>query len=289
MMIQCFVKDNKKVSYSENISLRLLYACKTEKTHSVLPRVMHVHNDRLEIMFICEGEGTYTIGENKYLVSRGDILIYNSGVIHDEISNPNARIKSYCVGIDKIKFTGLPPNCLINNEESPVLKSVHHFILIQSIFETIYDELYYEKEGAEEVCHYLTQALISMLFRMCKQATTTKKENKQKLGERIKKYIDQNYNEQITLTSISTSLNISSDYMSHVFKETTGYSPIQYIMRRRIGEAQTLLITTKYSITMIATMVGYDNSSYFNKIFNKNVGMSPKRYRECYTKKNKSK
>ncbi|WMJ80705.1 AraC family transcriptional regulator [Clostridium sp. MB40-C1] len=284
-MIQCFVEENKKFSCNESISLRFLYACKTEKTHSVLPRVMHVHNDRLEIMFICEGEGTYTIGENRYLVSSGDILIYNSGVIHDEISDPNARIKSYCIGIDRVQLTGLPTNCLISNEESPVLKVAHHFTLIQSIFATIYDELYYEKEGAGEVCYYLTQALIFMLLRMFKQGTTTEKENKQKLGERIKKYIDQNYNEQITLTSISTSLNISSDYMSHVFKQTTGYSPIQYIMRRRIGEAQTLLITTKYSITMIATMVGYDNSSYFNKIFNKNVGMSPKRYRECYTKK----
>jgi transcriptional regulator GlxA family with amidase domain len=73
--------------------------------------------------------------------------------------------------------------------------------------------------------------------------------------------------------------------MSHTFKETTGYSPIQYIMRRRIGEAQTLLITTNHSITMVANIVGYDNSSYFNKIFTKNVGMTPKRYRECYTKK----
>lgn len=284
-MIQCFVKKNKRNISTNNMNLRLLYACKTEKTHSVLPRVMHVHNDRLEIMFICEGTGFYTIGESKYSVGAGDILIYNSGVVHDEVSDPNAKIKSYCLGIDQVQLVGLASNCLISSQDCPVLKTSTYFTLIHSIFSTIYNELYYENDGVEETCHYLTQALIALLLQLSKQRIPIKKESEQKLGERIKNYIDQNYNNEITLSSILEALNISSYYMSHTFKEMTGYSPIQYIMRRRIGEAQTLLITTKYSITMIATMVGYDNSSYFNKIFTKSVGMSPKRYRECYIKK----
>lgn len=284
-MIQCFAKNNKRDFSTSNMDFRLLYGCKTEKTHSIMPRVMHVHNDRLEIMFICEGTGLYTIGQNKYSVGAGDILIYNSGVVHDEVSDPKAKIKSYCLGIDQLKLPGLNLNCLISDGDSPVLKAVTHFTLIHSIFSTIYNELYYENEGAEETCHHLTQALIGLLLQLSKQNARIKKENEQMIGERIKNYIDENYNIEITLTSISEALNISSYYMSHVFKKMTGYSPIQYIMRRRIGEAQTLLITTNHSITMIANIVGYDNSSYFNKIFTKSVGMSPKGYRECYTKK----
>ena len=287
-MIQCFVKKNKKYISRNNMNLRLLYACKTEKNESILPRVMHVHNDRLEIMFICEGMGLYTIGENKYSVCTGDILIYNSGVIHDEVSDPTSKIKSYCLGIDHIKLDGLDSNCLINNEHCPVLKSSSNFTLINSIFSTIYNELYCENEGAEKTCHYIVQALIILILQMYNQITTDKKESRPSLGECIKNYIDQNYRNEITLASIAGALNISSDYVSHTFKKLTGYSPIKYIMRRRIGEAQTLLITTKHSITMIATMVGFDNSSYFIKTFTKNVGMSPKRYRECYTKKQDS-
>lgn len=284
-MIQCFVKRKKKDISVNNMDLKLLYACKTEKAHSVLPRVMHLHNDRLEIMLICEGEGLFTIGKSKYSVGAGDILIYNSGTIHDEVSDPNAKIKSYCLGIEQVQLPGLAPNCLINSQHCPVLKASTHFTLIHSIFSTIYNELYFENKDAEETCYYLTQALIALLLKMYKEVIPNKKENEKKLGERIKTYIDQNYNNETTLASISEALNISPDYMSHTFKETTGYSPIQYIMRRRIGEAQTLLITTNHSITMVANIVGYDNSSYFNKIFTKNVGMAPKRYRECYTKK----
>ena len=283
-MIQCFVKKNRKDISSNNINLRLLYACKTEKNESILPRVMHVHNDRLEIMFIYEGTGLYTIGERKYSVCAGDILIYNSGVIHDEVSDPTSKIKSYCLGIDHIKLDGLDRNCLINNDQCPVLKAESNFTFIHSIFLTIYNELYYENVGAEKTCHYITQALIVLLLQMYNQIITGEKESRQSLGEYIKNYIDQNYRNEITLASIAEALNISPDYMSHTFKKVTGYSPIKYIIRRRIGEAQTLLITTKHSITMIATMVGFDNSSYFIKTFTKNVGMSPKRYRECYTK-----
>ncbi|MBR3866475.1 MAG: helix-turn-helix transcriptional regulator, partial [Butyricicoccus sp.] len=53
-------------------------------------------------------------------------------------------------------------------------------------------------------------------------------------------------------------------------------------LRRRIGEAQTLLITTDYSITRISEMVGYDTQSYFNLQFTKHVGMPPNKYRKNY-------
>ena len=102
------------------------------------------------------------------------------------------------------------------------------------------------------------------------------------LGLRIKSYIDEHYMEPITLQSMGEALHISPYYLAHVFKQMSGYSPVQYLLRRRIGEAQTLLITTDLPITTIAGMVGYDTQSYFNLQFTKNVGMPPKKYRQNY-------
>ena len=79
--------------------------------------------------------------------------------------------------------------------------------------------------------------------------------------------------EPTTLEQMGKALNMSPYYLSHVFKEMSGYSPGQYLLRRRVGEAQTLLITTDYPITKIAEMVGYETQSYFNLQFTKNVGM----------------
>jgi AraC-like DNA-binding protein len=107
------------------------------------------------------------------------------------------------------------------------------------------------------------------------------------LGERIKKYIDEHFSEAHTLEKISEDFNISLSYLCHSFKEATGYAPMQYIMRRRIGEAQSLLINTQYNSTEIASLVGYDNSNYFNTIFTRIVGMSPIKYRKCWVDVNK--
>jgi AraC-like DNA-binding protein len=70
--------------------------------------------------------------------------------------------------------------------------------------------------------------------------------------------------------------------LSHVFKDTFEYSPGNYLVRRRIGEAQTLLLTTNYSVIEIASSVGYNNVSHFNTIFKKLIGTTPKQYRKKY-------
>ncbi|MGE4549109.1 MAG: helix-turn-helix transcriptional regulator [Intestinibacillus sp.] len=105
------------------------------------------------------------------------------------------------------------------------------------------------------------------------------------LATRIKSYLDTHYAEDITLVKIADELRISPYYAAHVFKDVMGYSPIQYMIRRRIGEAQTLLINSEYNATQIATMVGYDNTNYFCTLFSKMVGLSPIRYRASYREK----
>ena len=57
-------------------------------------------------------------------------------------------------------------------------------------------------------------------------------------------------------------------------------TPLQYILSLRINNAQSLLETTKYNITEIASFVGYDNPLYFSRIFKKQAGMSPSEYRK---------
>ena len=69
--------------------------------------------------------------------------------------------------------------------------------------------------------------------------------------------------EPITLQSMGEALHFSPYYLSHIFKEMSGYSPMQYLLRRRIGEAQTLLISTDLPVSKIAEMVGYETQSYF--------------------------
>ena len=64
------------------------------------------------------------------------------------------------------------------------------------------------------------------------------------------------------------------------FKQTTMKSPMQYILSIRINNAISLLETTDYNITEIATIIGYDNPLYFSRIFKKQTGLSPSDFRK---------
>lgn len=62
-------------------------------------------------------------------------------------------------------------------------------------------------------------------------------------------------------------------------KKHTGHSPIEYLLNKRLKEAEKLLGTTDLSITQIAEIVGFGSSSYFSQFFKKNKNMSPREYR----------
>ena len=79
---------------------------------------------------------------------------------------------------------------------------------------------------------------------------------------------------------------LSNCWFIQCFKEITGSSPLQYILKLRISNAQSLLENTDYTITEIANMVGYTNSLYFSRLFHKYIGMSPKEYRKVKLKEN---
>ena len=90
------------------------------------------------------------------------------------------------------------------------------------------------------------------------------------------------YRERLTVQQMSRDLHLSESYISHVFREMLGCPPMQYILRKRIGEAQTLLISTDYPISRIAQMVGFDSQSHFNKRFRAYVGIAPGQFRKNY-------
>lgn len=284
-MIQYFMENEFSPVFEDQSLPEMQYISKIAMEDSVHPRVMHSHEDSVEIILICSGEGEYFIAGNRQKIKPGDVIIYNSNVIHDEMSGPNMKIASYCCAIGNIHIKGLRKNALIPDTKSPTFPSGEYFPVLENIYQMMFKEISSEKQHSEQVCHYLMMALISMVTRIVAE---TKKDSVSKLKEnhiglKIKAYIDEFYRKDLTLQLIADEMNISPYYLSHAFKEATGYSPVQYIQRRRIGHAQTLLITTNLTVTEIASMVGYDNPSHFNLIFTKNVGRPPLKYRKNYT------
>ena len=93
-------------------------------------------------------------------------------------------------------------------------------------------------------------------------------------------YIEGNLTENLGLRTLAETLNVSSSYLSNLFRKETGQTLTDYINRRRIHHAMHLLRTSKLQIQTIAQHCGIMDVQYFSKIFKRIAGMTPKAYRE---------
>lgn len=91
----------------------------------------------------------------------------------------------------------------------------------------------------------------------------------------VKKY----YHEDISLHSVAEKININPSYLSRVFKQETGENFISYVTKLRIDKAKYLLETKKFKVYEVAEKVGYQNYTYFSKIFKKIAGLNPEEFK----------
>ena len=97
---------------------------------------------------------------------------------------------------------------------------------------------------------------------------------------KAKHYIDEHLAEDLSVSSIAASLYITPNYFSRLFKRVMKEGCNEYIVRKRIEKAKSLLETTSLKTGKIAMMVGYRDTNYFSLAFKKHTGKSPTKYRE---------
>jgi len=93
-------------------------------------------------------------------------------------------------------------------------------------------------------------------------------------------YINDNYNQKLTLDSIANHVYFSKSYLSRIFKEEKGESLTSYINKVRIEKSKVLLADKSLSLVDISDMAGFEEQSYFTKVFKAVTGMSPGKFRE---------
>ena len=103
----------------------------------------------------------------------------------------------------------------------------------------------------------------------------------QKVDE-VAHYIVEHCTEQISLEDLAGRFYINKFYLSRIFKEVTSFTINDYLNVNRIKKAHRLLLETDDSITSIAEQLGYENITYFERVFKKYRNMTPLKYRNYY-------
>lgn len=127
----------------------------------------------------------------------------------------------------------------------------------------------------EDICLWVVRMLDAFMDTVYE---TRNIKNARFLGDALE-YIRAHYVTNLTLEEVAQQIHISPFYLSHLFKEELDITFIEYLTRVRIEEARRLLTQTNSSVQDIALQVGYEDPSYFSKVFKKLTGITPNRYR----------
>jgi AraC-like DNA-binding protein len=275
-MFMCNIGTNADV-----FNPQILYALNC-KNKDYIKTCYHSHQN-VELSYVLSGTVTYNVNNSIYKLKKGDFMIFNPGVYHEEMLTPGEEAHELHLGLDNIFIEGLPKNYLLK-ENSPSLVHLKKYKeKFDYLIHQIVGELEENKAGVDILLKAYSMRLIVLLLRetYCadgKQEPSPlnfKSSEKSTVVRTIIAYMNKNYNEDISLDKVAKATYLSPVYISKIFKEETGYSPINYLINIRLQKARQLLESGNISVKAAAEGVGYRDAYYFSKLFKKYYGFSP--------------
>ena len=230
-----------------------------------------------ELFYCLSGEGQFYISGQLYPVRPDDLVIVNPQVEHTELSLNAAPLEYVVLGISGIEVLfgkSDDPYAILNcKDQRERLCTLLHMLLAEAD---------HSLDGYETVCQDLLEVLLIWLVRTSTlslqlQKSPARSDNRE--CAEIKRYIDTNYREDISLDKLAALAHLNKYYLAHAFHKEYGVSPITYLSRRRIEESKYLLGNTGHTLAQVSELLGFSSPSYFSQCFRKAEGISPNEYR----------
>lgn len=276
--------------------------CRYDITHDDLnPTILFVRKGKMiqesryhdhdftEITYILSGKGQYYVEGITYNVQAGDLIICNSGIHHHNIvTNPKEPTVEFFVGFTDYHFKGMDKNTIVLKDNNYLIHTDTD--LRQNLSKHCY-AMIAENEADQAGKYFMLKAhFIQFLLLIIRQDAGPQPVQercnfdthyKSYVVNHIIDYLDNHYNEKISLDRIAQNMYLSPVYISKIFKEETGESPINYLIKIRLEKAKDMLLAPDPdSIKKIANDVGYEDAYHFSKLFKKYYGISPLHYRK---------
>lgn len=219
-----------------------------------------------EIVFYIDGEGESIIDNTTYKFAPNTFTVCEPNTFHKEIGY--TKVELIYIGFD-ILSENVKLKSGIYNEDS--------YHILTDLLE-IHGELNQREEFFEKICNILIEKILIKLKRVSEIKTKEQTDNIQK----IKDYVKINCMKNINVKDLSRVFSFNYDYMRRMFKEKTGISIKDYILKEKILYAIDLLKNTAFSIKEISEMSGFSSPSHFAVLFKQEMKITPKEYVNKY-------
>ena len=215
-------------------------------------------------------------------ITYGDVAVIPANSYHK--SRWDSEVEFLVLSLEKELFARVLNNSvdLQSLEITPQFASPNP--LIQQIGLALKSELESDGLGNHIYIESLATTLCIHLLRHYSTAFATISTSSQGLSQlklrQAVEYINENLEQDLTLTELAGFVGMSMYHFSRLFKQSTGFSPHQYLMNSRIERAKRLLTRTEEAINQISQQVGFQNQSHFTNVFRKFMGTTPNAYRK---------
>lgn len=293
--------SNQYYELKEHGTLEFPFAFYHTSKHSA--DVMWHWHDEFEFSLMTKGSVPCHIGSDRFLLKEGEGLFINTGILH-AISPSKGSFslsKKDMVFHGRLVY-GTKESIFWKKYLSPLIAAQNTlpYLLFRpnipwekQILDLIRDIFSFHEEKPEGYEIFIRDALGKIMVILYRQKKFILKKSRTSSStdvehvKRVLTYIQQHFEESITLKDLSAYANICEREIQRAFQNVTGLPPIQYLIHYRISKACEMLAGQNQTVTEVCTACGFSSPSYFTKIFKKINGITPSQYqKQCLSHQN---
>ena len=242
------------------------------------------HHDFYEIYYFLGGDVSYLIDGKKYKLNVGDLVFIGPQTLHQPIVNSGSTYERVVLWINRHYLASISDeNMDFSSCFNSPINILHTSALMRGrvyeMFEHLFREFYTDNLGHEKYAQGILLQLLCELRRMISESSESQVSQSEppSLIGRVTAYINNHYNEDISLEALAKKHFVNKYHLSHEFSEQLGIGFYRYLTIKRLSVAKELL-ANGISAGEVATKCGFHNYTTFYRAFKFEYGISPSNF-----------
>lgn len=255
----------------------------------------HSHN-YVEVIYMCSGRTTHVVNGDKVILKQGELLFLSQNAVQEILPAGEEDVAVnfiilpeffdqtlHMIGGEDNLIRKFVVGCLRDNRSDIgyLHFKVADVLPIQNLVENLIWTIMNSQQNKRSINQFTMGLLFLQLINYTDKVEVGREHFDEELVLAVYRFVEERYKEG-ELSELARSLGCQLYWLSRKIKKLTGHNYKELVQSKRMSQTQFLLQSTNLSVADIGMAVGYDNLSYFHRIFREKTGMSPKQWRQAY-------